>query len=214
MSNEFGYIPESPEQSFGNNKGIFTPTDIYDLTRADKFTQYGQLELIETQTITSSTSGIDFTNLKGSTYNVHFLTYNDLQVTTDGATVNIRFSNDGGSSFESSNYDFANVLGRASGSFFEQKDTSATNIRLNGNAGTGTNETENGYIYLYNLNDSSKYSFSTFHTSNLNRDSTGAICFGSGVYHQAETINAVRLRGSSGNIDNAVVSLYGIKEYS
>ena len=42
MSNEFGYIPESPEQSFGNNKGIFTPTDIYDLTRADKYTQYGQ----------------------------------------------------------------------------------------------------------------------------------------------------------------------------
>ena len=49
MSNEFGYIPESPEQSFGNNKGIFTPTDIYDLTRADKYTSYGQLELIETQ---------------------------------------------------------------------------------------------------------------------------------------------------------------------
>jgi hypothetical protein len=172
----------------------------------------GKLELIETQTVTSSTAGIDFTNLEGSTYNVHFLTYNDLQVTTDAATVNIRFSNDGGSSFESSNYDYANVLGRASGSFFEQRSTSATNIRLNGNAGTGTNETENGYIYLYDLNDSSKYSFSTFHTSNLNRDPTGAMCFGSGVYHQAETINAVRLRASTGNIDNAVVSLYGIKE--
>jgi hypothetical protein len=38
------------------------------------------------------------------------------------------------------------------------------------------------------------------------------MCFGSGVYHQAETINAVRLRASTGNIDNAVVSLYGIKE--
>ena len=47
---EYGYIPEAPEQSFGNNKGIFTPKDIYDLTRADKYTNYGQLELIETQT--------------------------------------------------------------------------------------------------------------------------------------------------------------------
>ena len=63
MSNEFGYIPESPEQSFGNNKGIFTPTDIYDLTRADKYTNYGQLELIETQTV-SGVSAIDFTNIK------------------------------------------------------------------------------------------------------------------------------------------------------
>ena len=48
---EYGYIPESPAQSFGNNKGIFTPNDIYDLTRADKYTQYGQLELIQTQTV-------------------------------------------------------------------------------------------------------------------------------------------------------------------
>jgi hypothetical protein len=41
---EYGYIPESPAQSFRNNKGIFTPNDIYDLTRADKFTNLGQLE--------------------------------------------------------------------------------------------------------------------------------------------------------------------------
>jgi hypothetical protein len=174
----------------------------------------GKLELIETQTITTSTAGIDFTNLEGSTYNVHFLTYNDLQVVTDGNTLNIRFSNDGGSSFESSNYDYANVLGRASGSFFEIRSTSATEIRLNGNAGTGTNEKENGYIYFYNLNDSSKYSFLTYQNSNFNRDATGAMNFGSGVYHTAETINAIRIKGNTGNIDNAVVSLYGIKEYS
>ena len=35
---EYGYLPESPEQSFGQNSGIFTPKDIYDLTRADKYT--------------------------------------------------------------------------------------------------------------------------------------------------------------------------------
>ena len=64
---EFGYIPEAPEQSFGNNKGIFTPKDIYDLTRADKYTNYGQLELIETQTA-SSDSALDFTSLQENIY--------------------------------------------------------------------------------------------------------------------------------------------------
>ena len=59
---EYGYIPESPAQSFGNNKGIFSPNDIYDLTRADKYTQYGQLELIQTQTASSVTT-LDFTTL-------------------------------------------------------------------------------------------------------------------------------------------------------
>ena len=80
---EYGYIPESPDQSFGNNTGIFSPNDIYDLTRADKYTQYGQLELIQTQTVDDSDhseeiNAVDFTSL--GDYNVHFLTYNNLQL--------------------------------------------------------------------------------------------------------------------------------------
>ena len=88
MSSEFGYIPESPEQSFGNNKGIFTPTDIYDLTRADKYTNYGQLEHIITQTA-SSDSSIDFTAIQETTYNVHFLTVNNYQANTDNSILTI-----------------------------------------------------------------------------------------------------------------------------
>ena len=58
---EFGYIPEAPEQSFGNNKGIFTPKDIYDLTRADKFTSATEpdnLNLIYEYTFTGSESAV------------------------------------------------------------------------------------------------------------------------------------------------------------
>ena len=91
MSNEFSYIPESPEQSFGNNKGIFTPTDIYDLTRADKYTNYGQLELIETQTISGTPSTLDFDTLTYSTYNVHFMTANNYAPQTDNRHLTIEF---------------------------------------------------------------------------------------------------------------------------
>ena len=85
---EYGYIPESPAQSFGNNKGIFTPNDIYDLTRADKFTDYGQLDLIETQSV-SNVATVDFTNL--GTYNVHFMTFNDIHSANNNVITNIRF---------------------------------------------------------------------------------------------------------------------------
>jgi len=44
-------------------KEYFTPKDIYDLTRADKYTNYGQLELIETQTA-SGDNIVDFTDIK------------------------------------------------------------------------------------------------------------------------------------------------------
>ena len=214
MSSEFGYIPESPEQSFGNNKGIFTPTDIYDLTRADKYTNYGQLELIETQTVTSSTATVDFTSL--GNFNVHFLTISDLQATADGRVLYLRFSNDGGSSFVSTNtYDYANQEGRASGTFTEGKSSSSFLIRLQeGNGGSLSNEVANGYVYLYNLLDSSKYSFSTYHITQLNRDPSYSFNFGSGVLHTAETHNAFRLYFNADNISKATFSLYGIKEYS
>ena len=58
---EYGYIPEAPEQSFGNNKGIFTPKDIYDLTRANKFTSATEpdnLNLIYEYTFTGSESAV------------------------------------------------------------------------------------------------------------------------------------------------------------
>jgi len=208
---EYGYIPEAPEQSFGNNKGIFNPKDIYDLTRADKYTNYGQLELIETQTV-SGVSAVNFTSIQESTYNVHYLTFNDLDLSDDQENILVRFSNDSGSTYESgSNYDWAHQRNIASGSFLEVGSTTGTSIEINRLLGNATNETQNGYIYFYNLGDSAKYSFTTSHTTGIYY--TGAIVsnFGSGVYHQAETINAIRVYIVEGNMSGSL-SLYGIAE--
>ena len=130
MSNEFGYMPESPEQSFGNNKGIFTPTDIYDLTRADKWTDLGQLELIETQTATSLTTPnyIDFSSIQSDVYNVHFLTWS--MEGTNSNPMYIQFFESG--TIESgSNYQYANQYGGTGGSFSDsERSTSSTYIHL------------------------------------------------------------------------------------
>ena len=215
MSSEFGYIPESPAQSFGNNKGIFTPTDIYDLTRADKYTNYGQLELIETQTV-SGVSAVNFTSIKESTYNIHYLTFNDLDLSDDQENIQVRFSNDGGSTYESgSNYDWAhqrNVVGTGS---LAVGSSTGTSIEINRLLGNATNETQNGYIYFYNLGDSTKYSFTTSHTTGMYYTGDYISNFGSGVYHQAEQFNAIKIKDSgSGGTFSATMSLYGIKEYS
>ena len=68
------------KKSFGNNKGIFTPTDIYDLTRADKFTNLGQLELIETQTVSSAVATIDFQSIQGNKYDIHLFAFNNINL--------------------------------------------------------------------------------------------------------------------------------------
>jgi len=208
---EYGYIPEAPEQSFGNNKGIFTPKDIYDLTRADKYTNYGQLEFIETQTVSSAVAGVDFTNL--GDYNVHFITTHSFSSATDYGALSLRVSTDGGTSFKSSGYQYANQYNNA-GSNGEQKSTSEAFITQMTPPNSGASPfASNGYAYLYNFLDSSKYSFSTWRsTAVISANSEYEGYAGSGVYPVAETHNAFRLMPkNSSNVDNGTISLYGIR---
>ena len=211
MSSEFGYIPESPEQSFGNNKGIFTPTDIYDLTRADKYTNYGQLELIETQTV-SSASALEFTDIKENIYNVHFMTCNNLQTQTDGDDILLRFYENG--VLESASvYQEALEDGKANGSFGEVKSTGRSSIRVVFGLGTAGNELGHSYMYFYNLGDSAKFSFTTTQWAQLQTSSVFEMAFGSSVLPQASTVNKIRIFPEN-NTFSGTVSLYGIKEYS
>ena len=214
MSNEFGYIPESPEQSFGNNKGIFTPTDIYDLTRADKYTNYGQLELIETVVADDTVTFYDFDNL--GDYNVHFFTAND--ITSDNTTAqNLDIRVKVGGSVQSSNYQFAQQLGstKSGGSFSESKSTSFSQFIWVPNVDFETNSTSHGYQYIYNALNSSKYTFGTFHCVTRQALNTPRFTYGSNVFTVANQCSGFRVfLATSGNISGGTISLYGIKEYS
>jgi len=207
---EYGYIPEAPEQSFGNNKGIFTPKDIYDLTRADKYTNYGQLELIETQTISSTVEYVIFNDIKENEYNVHFMTINGLRKSSNGSTL-LTLSNDNATTFETSGYQYAIQRTQTNGSFAEEKSTSSSSIRLTNTVSTGTGETGNLYCYMYNLGDNTKYSFFTYHTG-YGINATFAFGLGSAVRPTAETINAFRIQTVTADIiTNCTISLYGIR---
>ena len=213
---EYGYIPEAPEQSFGNNKGIFNPKDIYDLTRADKYTNYGQLELIETQTVTTTTSLMDFKESDGTfdtSYNVHFLTVNNFKPAIDGANLMLRFFESG--VLESASvYQFAYQYGSATGVFGESKTTSISYLRAVPAVGNFGRENGHSYSYLYNLGDNTKYSFQTFHSMHINQTPDTFFSYGSGVLPQTSTVDGIRLQPTTGDIDEVSISLYGIKEYS
>ena len=81
MSKEYGYIGKEVTQAFRDNKGIFTPQDIIELDQENKWTNFGQLELIQTQTFTT-TQNVDFTSIEENTYNIHFATVLDSPSTT------------------------------------------------------------------------------------------------------------------------------------
>jgi hypothetical protein len=172
----------------------------------------GKLELIETQTITSSTANVEFTNL--GTYNVHFIAQSNVDLATDGAFTRVQLSSDGGSTFVTTGYHYArqrNYISGGTGFAQEGKSTNTSYVSILGSSGTSANEVGNGYAYLYNLLDSTKYSFSTFQAisrSTVDLDSW----FGAGLLPTAVAHNAIRINASSGNIENMNISLYGIAE--
>ena len=212
-SNKYGYVGvDIPEQSFGNNKGVFNPAEINELVADNKWTQFGQLELIETQSITSSTSSMIFSSIQESTYNVHFLAYNNFQPVTSADRLALRFF-ESGVEESASVYQYANQSNKASGAVAEVRTTADNHIRLGINAGTTTGNSDSGYIYCYNLGDSSKYSFTTIHTTGIYYSSSDfTMEFGSGVLPQASLVNGIKLFIPTGNnIANLQASLYGIR---
>jgi hypothetical protein len=192
------YIGTQPND-VKKNTGLYTPSEILQLTKDGSWG--GSLELIEEQTFTT-TQFVDFTDIKENKYDVHFLQFFLTECT--GALIT-QISNNGGSSFIASGYQMTLQYG---GSSFGE-DTSTTNIAGFGTG--GTNLQKNGYVYFYNLGNSSKYSFSTFQGFN-NHPSLGFYMnFGGGVYPTAEIHNAIRLSAITGT-STGNAKLYGVKQ--
>jgi len=214
-SNKYGYVGAEniPVQSFGNNAGIFSANDIYDLTREDKWTNYGQLELIETQIHSTDVSEVDFTNIKADIYDVHFMTLNNI-VSSSDAGLDCRLSDDNGTTFESGSYDYDIQFVQTSGtSNGETRSTGGNAFTRLGALGANANEQGNGYMYFYNLGDSTKYSFATHQSSSWNFNAHLVMYFGSLVYHQTVSMNALRVFPTAGSLTDFEISLYGIKSY-
>ena len=207
----FGYIGDtstSVKQQV-KNKGILTTQESFDLERQGFLG--GSLELIEEQTV-SGVSSVNFTNIKGAKFDVHFLQLLNISTSDDNEEIQIRFSNDSGSSYEASGYHSARDQGNASGSFNQLKSTSADAITIANAIGNATNEKGHSYCYLYSLNNSSKFSFTTTHSVLVNNTTVFNFDYGIGVYPVAETINAIQvLLDDSSNI-TGTIKLFGVKQ--
>ena len=206
----FGYLGTTPNQQL-NNSGVFSVSEALQVQKDGEWG--GSLQLIDTISISSSTTNIDLTSLQESQYDVHQIQYNvKWESGVNNEYLAMRVSNDAGSSYESSGYENAVQYCGVTNSFGELKGTNESEVQNLAYADAGDYIT--GYIYCYNLGNSSKYSFFSHHSA-PSWESTGAWSyFGGGAYSTAETINALRLfaQAASGGFDAGTVKLYGVKQ--
>ena len=203
------YIGTQPND-VKKNTGLYTPSEILQLTKDGSWG--GSLELIQEQNITSTVEYINFTNLKESVYDVHLLEVRNLHKVSGSTQISARFSTDGGSSYIATGYQYAHQRNQSNASFQEDKSTSASVLLLTNATGGTPSGVANFYCYLYNLGNSSKYSFVTLHSS-YQISGVFVSAFGGGVLPQANTVNAFRLQSNVANIfASAEIKLYGVKQ--
>ena len=201
------YIGTQPN-NVKKNTGLYNPNEILQLTKEGSWGV--SMELIQSQTVSSAVAQVDFTSIKESAYKVHLLQLDNFSTASGTNRLNLRFSNDSGSSFEAgTNYEYS--IQQVGYSFAEKKSTGTDKFDYLANK-DGTN-VYCAYIYLYNLGDSTKYSLIN-NQSPVNMDGTYIFGYwGGGCYDVAETINALRVFNDTGvNFTQGTAKLFGMKE--
>ena len=212
-SNEYGYIPKAPSQSVGNNDGVFSVNNVRDLLIDEKWRTYGQLELIETQTVTSSTASVIFTDIKEDEYNIHFATWNNFQSTVTNKRFVMRFYEYG---TEESASVYQSAMQCAGTDYIgATKTTGEDSIFLGTNTTTTANQSVSGYVYIYNAGNGTEYTFTNSHDVGMYQSGPNMRShFGGAVLPQASVVNQLKFFSTAtSNIEHVVISLYGVKGY-
>ena len=102
------------------------------------------------------------------------------------------------------------------GTFTEARSTSLPGLRITDNIGSATNENANGYIYIYNALDSTRFTSLNYHSSFVNLSGVAGFEFGGGAHPTARFDNGLRfhpdINGSS-TFTGGSFSLYGIRSF-
>jgi len=167
----------------------------------------GKISLVETQTVTSAVATVEFTS-KITTDDVYMLTFSNVVPATDTQVLFWRLKNSSGD-VTSSNYDYAMKVFRSSSAFSNFNNVNQSAFR-DFTVGTGTQESENGILYLYNFNNSSEFSFYTHNTVVVDDQQESSGMVGSGFLTVSESHTGITFFFGSGNIASGTFTLYKV----
>ena len=207
----YGYLGTAPNQ-IKSNSGVFSVSDINELEAKGHYG--GSLELIQEQTFSSTVAVVDFTDIKESEYDVHYMTLSNMKSAADNQeSCNIQLFESGTLETAGVYQIGANNVSAISGlENYNRKSTSADKINLNFGAGNDTGEQEEGYFYFYNLGNSSKYSYLTGQFVGLNNDGKIWTSIGGAILPQASVVDGIQIYNSATTSTGGTAKLFGVKQ--
>jgi hypothetical protein len=201
--------------SLANDGTGDTLRDAFDKVN-DNFTEVyavtsGALHLLEQHTASSSAT-LDFTSWYSATYDEYVIEFVGIAAATNSVHPYVRFSTNGGSSYDSSSiYDFAGHIANT-GTFAANVNAGAGAAQgkifdgMSNSAGTSMN----GKANLYNPGSTSLYKMLVYQFGIPSGTTELYNVVGSGRYRSTTAVNAFRFYFSSGNIASGTIRVYGV----
>ena len=169
----------------------------------------GQLVQVATETVSSPVSSVTLTGI--NTDDVYMVAYNNVTPSVDARSISLRVTKSG-TADTTSNYDYAYKSLNASSTFGNGAFTNDTEWQylVADSVGTGTSESANGILYLFNFNNA-EYSFITAEVTEVNSSATARGNQGGGVHTvQSSSDGLFWFDTAGGNIASGTFTLYRV----
>ena len=178
----------------------------------------GALVLLSTQTASSSAS-LSFTSGIDSTYDSYVFKFYNIHPATNDVQFEFNFSTDGGP-----NYNVTKTTTYFN-AYHNEGDT-ATSLAYDGSydiaQGTGfqtlslgqgndTDESTSGTLQLFNPSNTTYVKHFISNTNNYQHNNYTINNYSAGYGNTTSAVNAIRFQFSSGNIDDGIIKMYGVK---
>jgi hypothetical protein len=215
-------------RSFANNIGssgiltasAVTNTTVEDVTSFDNAASSATLVLLSTQTASASAT-ISFTTGLDSTYDEYIFKFINIHPATDAAEFQFNMSTDAGSNYNvTKTTTFFNSrhseddTSEAGLSYFSANDlaqsTAFQDIYVN--AGNGNDENVSGELTLFNPASTTYVKHFIARLQGYHNADSSFEYYIAGYGNTTSAVNAVRFQMSSGNIDDGIIKLYGVKK--
>ena len=179
----------------------------------------GTLILLSTQTASASAT-ISFTTGLDSTYDEYIFKFIDIHPATDATHFTFQGSTDGGSNYNvsltstyfnalhdesdvSTNLTYLVNRDQSNGTSFQQ---------IMFNMGNDNDQNGSGFLTLFNPSSTTYVKHFISRANNASHLDRSNESFVAGYFNTTSAINAIQFKMSSGNIDDGVIKLYGVKK--
>ncbi len=179
----------------------------------------GNLTLISTSTISSSTAAIEITSGLDSTYKEYIFKFYNLHPVNDGTSWQFQGSTNGGTSYGvnklSTFVEAEHDEGDSSVAFqyntgFDRGANSTDYITLVGEIGNDNDQSASGFLHLFNPSDTTFVKHYIARTSQSSNADLARDQFIGGFFNTTSAIDALKFEMRVGNIETAVLKMYGV----